>query len=1575
MVLESCPFEQVGWRKQIKPFLVSRCSLDQNALWKQWTHRGRKIVTNIEPNLVATDLSGEKSELLKYLLEEAGIESPLPAVIPRRGNPDKAPLSFAQERLWFLDQLEPNSAAYNISSAFLLIGDLDIPALEQSLNEIVHRHEALRTIFAVEDGRPVQVIVVDAKLTVSFINLHEITETEREAKARHYLTQEAHHHFNLALGPLLRVTVLQLDHQKHILLLVMHHIISDGWSIGVLCRELTALYTAFSSKQPFSLADMPIQYVDFACWQRDWLQKGVVESQLGYWKEQLGGEMPVLELPTDRPRPATQTFLGTIRSFVIDQALVESLQALSRREGTTLFVTLLAAFKVLLYRYTGQTDISIGTPVANRSRTETEDLIGLFVNTLVLRTRFSAQFTFLELLRRVREVTLGALAHQDLPFEKLVNVLHPERDLSWNPLFQAMFVLQNTPAVSLALPGLVVLSHELDSKTSQFDLTFSLELTEQGATGLVEYATDLFDESTITRMIGHYCILLEGIATNPDQQISDLPILTEAESRQIMTEWNDALIYDSDKCIHQLFENQVMQTPDAVAVVFKEEHLTYAELNRRANKLAYCLRRLDVGPETLVGLCLERSLEMIIGLWGILKAGGAYVPLDPLYPKERLAFMVKDSGMKVLLVQEPWAHMPLQGMHLLTMNDAWRGGGEAVNVGGLDDEVIENLVYVNYTSGSVGQPKGVMIPHRALTRYICSAIKHFAVTPQDRILQFASISFDISAEEIYTCLLGGATLVLRTEVVFDSPTVFMDFCAMGHITILDLPTAYWHTLITGIEAKRQIPLSIRLIIIGGEQALPERVQMWHTIVENSLQIINTYGPTEATIVTTLCELNPSSAPGKVPIGKPIVGAQVYLLDSYLQLVPIGVPGELYIGGSGLARGYLNQLELTAKHFIPNPFSLYPGDRLYKTGDLARYLPDGNIEFLGRIDNQVKIRGFRIEPSEIESILRGHPAVQEAIVIVWEDRPGEKRLVAYILPKSQIDCKELRRFSQERLPSYMVPPTFVLLDVLPLTPSGKVDRRALPPPQRNHLERVIAPRTLAEKALADIWADVLDLEQVGVHDNFFDLGGHSLLAMQVIARINQKGIYITLQQFMRHPIISELAQEAGSETAYTEQGLVTGKAPCLPQQILILQLLPEYNYKRFVIWTLFKVTPRLPSPLLQKAIQYLATYHDALRTRFVRDGAGWLQFFAETEKHSVFAWIDLAELAGSEQDAAIKAIAQSLNENMNVWEGPLFQVAAFDLGPQHPLHLFVLVSHLIADGVSFDILMEDLDTACRQLAQGKPIRLLPKTTSVKHYAERLGQFAKTEALKQKLEYWLNIDWAKVHPLPESWCDDVERAVVSTLLSPEETRDLFQVSQVGGVQITDVLLTALATSFKLWTSNSTLLLRMIQHGRDPFLEGIDLSRTVSLVRVASVLFLNLEHSKSLQDALADIQAQLAHVPAQGVDFYLGWFLRDDAEIASYLKQCYNRVQVQFNLWMSYRAPSESLFVPVQTLVLPSRLFPPSPALHVSGEINSDGQLEFAWSYYRRYYHHPEIESLAQEHSKALRALIAWLVSRPC
>lgn len=1072
------------------------------------------------------DLSPAKKLLLEKRLQGAARKSNATPSIRRCERPRYLPLSFAQQRLWFLDQLAPGNAVYNIFQALRIKGPLSVPTLEQSLTEIVRRHEALRTTFTTMDGQPVQVIGSDPRVKVGTIDLRPLPPQKQDEAAQRLAREEAAKPFDLTRDLMLRATLLQLDNEDQVLVITMHHIASDGWSLGVLFRELSALYNAAIRGTTLNLPELSVQYPDYALWQRDWLQGNVLEKPIAYWKEQLAGAPDVLELPTDRPRPAEQTFRGAAQLDTLPLSLLRGLNALSRQEGATLYMTLLTAFNILLHRYTRQTDIVVGSPIAGRTQVEVEGLIGFFINTLALRTDLSGSPTFRELLARTRKVTLEAYAHQDVPFDKLVLELQPERSSSHMPLFQVMFALQSAPAETLDLSGLTITAMDVDNGTSKFDLTLAVTELEHGLGLDLEYNEDVFDASTIRRMLGHFRTLLEGIVAHPEQRISELPIMTATERHQLLVEWNQTQVdYPKHTPVHVLFEQQVEKRPEAIAVQFERYQLTYRELNARANQLAHYLKQLGAAPGNCIGVYLERSHELIIAFLAILKCGGAYLPLDRSYPRDRIEFMLKDAKVPLLLTEQRLIEdLPKDTTRLITIDTDLREIFRQSRANLPNTATGESLAYVIYTSGSTGRPKGACIPHRAINRLVINS-DYVRFDPSVVMAQVSNASFDAATFEIWGALLNGGRLVVITKDVVLEPREFAEQLRRNRITTIFLTTSLFNLL------AREVPgafSGLRDLVFGGEAA---DARVIADVLKNHppARLVNGYGPTETTTFAAWYE--PRHVPDgarSIPIGRPLANSELYVLDEHLQPVPIGVPGELYIGGGGVGCGYLNRPELTADRFIPHPFNPNSAVRLYKTGDLARYLPDGNVDFLGRIDLQVKIRGFRVEPGEIETMINQIPGIRESVVTLREDSPGEKRLVGYYVVQrgAELSPDTILQHLKQRLPAYMVPSALMPLPALPINPNGKVDRRALPAPdlsRSNSEKQVTAPRDAVEEQLVRIWEKVLDVRPIGIRNKFFQLGGHSLLAVKLASEIEREfGHKLSVATVFRAPTIEQIA---------------------------------------------------------------------------------------------------------------------------------------------------------------------------------------------------------------------------------------------------------------------------------------------------------------------------------------------------------------------------------------------------------------------------------------------------------------------
>ena len=1587
----------------------------------QLNYRAPKGVMN--PDL-KNQLLGRKSEILAFLEEaQTATDSSFEPILPIDRSGD-LPLSFAQQRMWFLYQLESQSPFYNEGLQLRVEGVLNVEVLQQSINEIIRRHEILRTTFPAVDGKPLQVISPSLAMNIPVLDLQGL----EAAEIQQIVTKEARQPFDLSNGPLLRVTLLRLGPESHILVLIMHHIITDGWSMGIFIQELSNLYQTFTVSSPLLLPELPIQYADFAVWQRQWLSEEIQKQQLNYWKQQLANAPPLLELPTDKPRPPVQTFCGATQEFQIDQNLSKQIKIFSQQSGATLFHTLLAAFVVLMFRYSGQDDICIGSPIANRNRREVEPLIGFFVNTLVLRNQIKGNPSFNEFLSQVRQVATSAYTHQDVPFEQVVEALQPERSLSYNPLFQVVFVLENFLLDTLELPDVTLTPQFVERGTSQFDLTLAVWETKQGLIGSWEYNSDLFEPDTIARMTSHFQTLLAAIIANPHQSIGELPLLSQPERHQLLVEWNDTYTpYPKSKCIHQLFEEQVEKTPNAVAVVYEDESLTYQQLNLRANQLAQYLQTLGVKPEVLVGICIERSPLMVVGLLGILKAGGAYVPLDPAYPQERLAFMLADAQVSVLLTQESLVTtLPPHRARVVCLDSA-TFSTIAENLP--HTVTTDNLAYVIYTSGSTGRPKGVQIEHRGLLNLVFWHQQAFAVSSLDRVTQVAGVAFDACGWEIWPYLTAGASIHFPDDETRLYPEQLRDWLLSKAITISFLPTPMAEKI---LSLNWPANAALRTLLTGGDQLHQ------YPSTSHPFQVVNNYGPTENTVVATSGTV-PKRQQTYLPpgIGRAIANTQVYVLDSLLQPVPIGVTGELYISGESLARGYLHRPDLTAERFIHNPFKRSRGatavltvsveeqvawqgaggkgetedqsttncDRLYKTGDLVRYQVDGNIEFLGRIDNQVKIRGFRIELSEIEATLTQHPQVRDAVVIAREDIPGVKNLAAYIIPElTQPTSNELRLFLKSKLPSYMVPASFTVLEVLPITPNGKVDRRALPVPEFESDESTgfVSPHTHTEEILAKIWRDVLVLKQVGIHDNFFELGGDSIISMQIIAKANQAGLKLTPKQLFQHQTIAELATVAGIiNSVQSEQGLVTGVVPLTPiMHWFFEQNLPELHH--FNQSFLLEVPVNLQPELLEQALQKLLSHHDALRLRFVQQDGLWQQYNSDASDVSL-GIADLSYLPPAEQLKAIEAKADETQRTLNLTDGPLMRVVLFNLG-NSPGRLLIVIHHLAVDGISWRILLEDLSEAYKQLEVGKSIQLPAKTTSFKDWAIRLQDYARSQELHSQLDYWLDSMRFPIAPLPLDYAAVAQdntvasSQIVSVYLSAEQTRALLQdVPKAYNTQINDVLLTGLVQTFTRWTGSYSLLIDLEGHGREDLFEDVDLSRTVGWFTSIFPVLLQLEDSNDPGEVLKSVKEQLRRIPNRGIGYgiwrYLSIDESDSVRGASRREallrsrsvsqrsavrnqlQAFPKAEVSFNYlgqfdqtqlatlgWKFAHESSGSIHSPKGQR---------RHLLTVNGLV-VEGRLKLEWQYSEHFHSWVTVENLANEYIEALETIIAHCLS---
>jgi amino acid adenylation domain-containing protein len=1258
-----------------------------------------------------------------------------PVAVSASGATYQFPVSFAQRRLWFAHQLEPQSPLYNMPFTLHLTGELDRRALVRTLSEIIRRHEILRTTFVARQGEPMQEVHEPQPVQVPQVDLSELAPWEGNEIARVLRQQEFERPFNLEEGPLVRPRLVRLAPTEQQLILLVHHIVSDGWSEGVMVNELRVLYEAFHHGRPSPLRELQIQYADYAIWEREWLQGNVLEDQLNYWRKKLAG-MPMLELPKDRPRPERPSNRGEALRFLLSRELTGKARSLAQDHGATLFMVLLAGFQLLLSRYSGQKDIAVATLTANRNTRETEDLIGFFVNTLVLRTDLEGDLSFRALLARVQANTLEGYEHQEMPFEKLSEELRPDRVRGGVPFVQAGIALQNMPSRDLQLPGLQIRSLSTEYQYSFVDVGISMSEDEDGLAGMLMYSTDLFERRTMQRFVKHFERLLEEAVADPDQPISDLRLLSDEEWRQLVVDFNrnPGNASQPGRLVHELFEDRAAANPKAIAAVFEDAQLAYGDLNLRANQLAHHLIRLGVGAETRVGLCIERDLEMLVALLGVLKAGAAYVPVDPLHPVERLEFILKDAEVAALVTTSAWLDkVSFIARNVICMDTAAEIAHETTANPGRRCRSM-NPAYIIYTSGSTGIPKGVVVTHGGLTNVIVDSIKILQVEPQSRVSQLASLTFDASVAEILLTLCAGASICIVPPNRLVSIPELMGALQRGGVTVLGCVPS-----ILGLIDPRDLP-GLKTVIVGGESCPKETAARWL----GQRRFLNAYAPTEATIYSTLSECLPDECAAGLPFGRPIANARMYILDESLNPVPVSVVGELCIGGAGVARGYWRRPELTAEQFIPDPFSDQPSSRLYRTGDLGRFRPDGKIDFLGRIDDQVKIRGHRIELGEIETVLHQAPDVSNCAVIVREDQPGDKRLVAYVVMNSERPMKPsiLRGYLREKLPAYMVPVAFVRMKEWPLTPNGKTDRRALPAPDVAGEDNYVAPRDPLEEILAGIWEDVLAVKRVGIFDNFFELGGHSLLAMQIVSRVRSAGFKLPLAEVFASPTVAQLAEMIrrpdSSKTALAPPAIqrrpTNAPVPLTfaQQQIWFLSHL-ERGEEIHLIPLVLRLRGDLRADVLRNAFNEIIRRHEILRTGFPAPGGHPVQVIAPAAEVP-WTQVDVTAIAPEQRERHTQELVDvEVAKHFDLEQGPLFRVAVYKLGPQD--FVFSLtVHHIICDAVSFQVFLREVIALYAAFLRGEESPLPQLQLQYADVAVWENSWFNHDVLEQHLNYW-------------------------------------------------------------------------------------------------------------------------------------------------------------------------------------------------------------------------------------------------
>ncbi|KFE55290.1 non-ribosomal peptide synthetase, partial [Pseudomonas syringae] len=1492
-----------------------------------------------------------KRQLFIKGLRQEGVEFSVFPIPQGVAADDRDALSYAQQRMWFLWQIDPQSAAYNLPGAVRLRGHLDEAAVEQAFASLIERHETLRTVFERRSDDSLHQVPCEVPLVIEREDFSALSGAEREARVLDEARQQAARPFDLGRGPLLRVKLLRLGMDEHVLLLTLHHIVSDGWSMNVLIDEFTGFYDAHQQGRPAQLPPLAIQYSDYALWQRRWLEAGEQARQLEYWQAQLGDEHPPLELPLDHPRPAVSSYRGVRHEFAVDHPLVEQLRGLAQRHSITLFMLLLGSFNVLLHRYTGQSDIRVGVPIANRNRNEVEGLIGFFVNTQVLRTRLDGQTRVSDVLQAIKQAALGAQAHQDLPFERLVEALKLERSLSHTPLFQVMYNHQPQVADISSIKtasGLRLELVENQGRSTQFDLT--LDTWEKGGRlhAALTYASDLFEPETIQRMAGHWLNLLQAIVQDPQQCVGELSMLDASEYQTLIHDWNhNALDYPNSQCIHELIAAQVATRPNALALIDGEQELSYQQLDNRANQLAHKLIELGVSPEVRVGVAMARSSELIVALLAVLKAGGAYVPLDPQYPAERVAYMLEDSQALVLLTETGvLAGLPATQATVVLLDDAsWLS--TYPDTAPPQPVSAQNLAYVIYTSGSTGKPKGVAIAHRNVAALIQWSQQVYSWEDLQGVLASTSVCFDLSVWEIFVTLASGGFIVLA-----DNALALPELPARDRVRLINsVPSA-----IAGLQRLGQIPPGVRIINLAGEPLKQALVEALYQLPHID-QVYDLYGPSEDTTYSTWTR---RTAGGTANIGRPLNNTRSYLLDGDLQPLPIGVPGELYLAGAGITRGYLLRPGLTAERFVPDPFST-TGERLYRTGDLARYRADGVIEYIGRIDHQIKLRGFRIELGEIEARLLQHPEVKDAVVLVHEG----KTLVAYVVLRAASDDtqnlhQQLKSHVLLTLPDYMTPSVFVQLEQLPITPNGKLDRKALPAPDAQQALVFSAPASSREIVLAEIWQQLLGLDQVGLDDNFFELGGDSIVSIQVVSRARQAGLSLTPRDLFQYQTLRGLAEVAVQEQATrVNRETVSGEVLLTPiQRWFFQQPIPQREHWNQAV--LLSARQTVDIPALTQALNWLVQQHDALRLRFSDKGEGWQQW--HVDRSPVELWQRTADSAEK-----LREHCNAAQASLDLQDGPLLRTLLVDMadGSQR---LLLVVHHLAVDGVSWRVLLEDLQQAYGRLQRGEAPVAEHKTSSYQQWAARLADYANSPELLKELAYWQ----AQTHDTlpdlprdnPEGRQTNAQASRISLRLDAHHTRQLLQQAPAAyRTQVNDLLLAALSRVICRWTGHNATLIQLEGHGREQLFDDVDLTRTVGWF--TSLYPLRLVPASDVVGSIKAIKEQLRSVPNKGIGYGVLRYLAADK-----LLETGAQPRITFNYLGQFdqQFSKEAVFVPATegSGEGQSRQAPLANWLSIEGQVFG-GELLMDWNFSHEVFDAATIQRLVDAYADELKALI--------
>jgi amino acid adenylation domain-containing protein/non-ribosomal peptide synthase protein (TIGR01720 family) len=1499
------------------------------------------------------------SELATFIgLREKGLI--LPPVSKMQLIHGSLPLSFSQERLWFIDKLE-GSLEYHLPAILKITGKLNISALEKTFKAIIQRHESLRTVILDDQGKAFQQINDTQAWQLNSIEIKDHLQGTHESDQ--LISNLVNKPFDLSKDYMLRADLLKYDVEQFILVITLHHISSDGWSISILVREIIELYDAFDNEISLNLKPLEIQYADYALWQRNYLQGEILDRKLEYWERKLTGINP-LQLPTDRVRPAIQAVKGAVITCQLEGELTERLNQLNKSQSTTMFMTMLAAYNILLYRYSNQDDICVGAPVAGRQQHETEGLIGYFVNTISLRNKIDDSNSFVDFLQEVKTNTIEAFDHQEVPFEKVVDRVANERDLTRSPIYQVLFVFQNTPPVpEMKLGKLRVILEKVEQTTTRFELSLYVNETKSGLELQLEYSTDLFNESTIKRFLDHYLVLLDSMCRNPEAKIVDLKILDEKEESLLLNEFNNTQVqFPKESNVIIDFEKQVEKSPDAIALMFEDKNLTYFELNQKANQLSFYLNQQGVGNESVVAICMERGLDMIVAMLGILKSGGAYVPIDPEYPADRINFMLKDSGSIVVLGSSNTAYQ-LKNSNLPVFEiDTRRDELEKYSLNNPEFYITpQSLAYIIYTSGSTGQPKGVMIEHASFFNYVFQFKNYFSFSPQDTILQQFSISFDTSIEEIFPALMAGSKIRILKNGAQDTELI-KNFIENGSVTLISSSPL----IINFLNAELKSLGNLRYVISGGDVLKPSHIDN----LFGKVDILNGYGPTEATIAASFNKV--SSMEQTSIIGKPTDNVKIHILDGKRNLSPIGVPGEICIAGIQVSRGYLNQPLLTQEKFIMDPFSTEPGARIYRTGDLGRWLEDGNIEYLGRIDDQVKIRGYRIELGEIESFIQQSGLTSQSVVIAHQDKEGVKRLIGYVVASKHYSKQELQTFLQSKLPEYMVPRIWIELESIPLTANGKIDKRALPQPDMgSQLTReYVAPRNITQQTLAEIWQELLGVKQVGVEDNFFELGGDSILTIQVVSRARRAGLEMEPRDLFTHQTIQQLSTAIGgriSAQTNSEQGTLEGYSGMLPiQQWYFSKTTEELSH--FNQSVLLKVDKGISQSQLEAVVKHLVHYHDALRFKYQMGETGWTQQYGLNPGELDSS--DLSQSSEKEFGERLTQLCQTTQQSLDITKGDIVRCVWIQTPSSHSHNRFLMViHHLAVDGVSWRILLEDMEVMLQGITQGQSVQLGAKSSSYRQWYEALDRYSQTKAQKQ-ISYWQKIQESYTPLTTDTRYTGAvlgsQLKTYSSGLSKTLTTQLLQeISGVYRTDINDILLSALASAVSQWQNTHTLSIGLEGHGREHIEENIDLNRTVGWFTSLYPVHLDIADIADKSELIKTVKEQLRQVPDKGLGYGVLKYIsqhptlqgEDPWDIVfNYLGQL--DTAVSSSQWFSAATEAQGSMT--------SALHQATEKLSINSYVES-GELKLNWSYSELHYHPGSIEALTELYIQELQHII--------